>query len=81
MKTNLYFWALIILAIITIACPFFCKDFASIISSVTSAVSLIISALAYGKSEKNSDELDIALKIKRGKDGIVEDLTIDGGTF
>lgn len=81
MKTKHTFAVLIILAVIIMGCQFICKKYSAEISSVASALSLIVSAFAYRKSEQNSAELDEALKIKRGKKGEVKELTVDGGTF
>ena len=81
MKTKQTFVVLIILAVIIIGCQFICKKYSAEISSVASALSLIVSAFAYRKSERNSAGLDEALKIKRGRKGEVDDLTVDGGTF
>lgn len=79
MKTKQTFVVLIILAVIIIGCQFICRKYSAEISSVASALSL--SAFAYRKSERNSAGLDEALKIKRGRKGEVDDLTVDGGTF
>lgn len=81
MKTKQTFVVLIILAVIIIGCQFICRKYSAEISSVASALSLIVSAFAYRKSERNSTELDKALNVKRGKKGAVDDLTVDGGTF
>ena len=75
------FIVLIILAVIILISQFICMKYSAEISSVASALSLIVSAFAYLISERNSDKLDKALKIKRGKKGDVDDFTIDGGTF
>lgn len=81
MKTKQTFVVLIILAVIIIGCQFICRKYSAEISSIASALSLIVSAFAYLKSEQSSTKLDEALKIKRGKKGEVENLTVDGGTF
>ena len=69
MKTKQTFVVLIILAVIIIGCQFICRKYSAEISSVASALSLIVSAFAYRTSERNSAGLDEALKIKRGRKG------------
>lgn len=67
MKTKQTFVVLIILAVIIIGCQFICRKYSAEISSVASALSLIVSAFAYRKSERNSAGLDEALKLKEGE--------------
>ncbi len=81
MKAKLVVAVLIFLAIIILVCQFICWKYSTLVSSVASALSLIVSAFAYLISERNSDKLDKAFKIIRGKKGEVDGFTIDGGTY
>lgn len=90
MKHECVFYILLTFAVIflflSVICylPFFpewCSNFVSICIGICSNLSMFVSAFAYHRSEKCSEELDKALKIKRDRTGEVKELTIDCGEF
>lgn len=80
-SSTIIFIASIFAAILIILSPFVFKEYSTIVSSFASAISIVISALANLKAEKNAEELDKALNVERGKNGKVNSVTIDSGTF